>query len=267
MTTLLPRLPRPQKRLLSRRLPIVAPKGLPAHRASLARWTAWRAEVVAEVEKLEAGRRDLAREVERLERSRRKSEAKADTAADDVLSAIKSGSAMKIASVPAAADDGKLSVAVRALSKLDAEIEAKREMVDRIDAKLATLVNAALAEHGREIEAALSHTTVALREQAAQLIALRRVCGAGWTDKTVIDVPNFEPGAHPWKPLRIDENHIGGAMQTWRGLARTWRNDPCAKPKLAFPEFDAKRAADVLFHEKTATEMRLMDLDRANRFA
>ncbi len=240
---------------------------MPAHRASLARWTAWRAEVVAEVEKLESGRRDLAREVERLERSRRKSEAKADTAADDVLSAIKSGSAMKIASVPAVADDGKLAVAARALAKLDAEIEAKRETLDRIDGRISTLVNAALAEQGREIEAALSITISNLREQAAQLIALRRVCGAGWTDKTVIDVPNFEPGAHPWKPLRIDENHVAGAADVWRGLARTWRDDPCAKPKLAFPGFDPKRAADVLFHEKTPTEMRLMDLDRATRFA
>ncbi len=245
---------------------IVAPKGLPSHRASLARWTAWRAEVAADVERLDAGRRDLAREVERLERARSKSEAKADTAADDLLASIKAGGAMKISGVPAVADDGKLAVAARALAKLDAEIETRRETLDQIDSRISKLVNAALAEQGREIEAALSITVSNLREQVAQLIALRRVTGAGWTDKVVIDIPAFD-GAHPWRPLRIDENHVAGAADVWRKLASTWRDDPAVKPKLAFPGYDPKKAAAVQFHEKTQTEMRLMDLDRVNRFA
>ena len=54
-----------------------------------------------------------------------------------------------------------------------------------------------------------------MREQVAMLVALRRLTGAGFSDRLCLELPSFS-GRHERQPLRIEERHISAARGVWQ---------------------------------------------------
>ena len=97
-----------------------------------------------------------------------------------------------------------------------------------------------------------------MREQVAMLVALRRLTGAGFSDRLCLELPSFS-GRHERQPLRIEERHISAARGVWQRQLEAWQADPSAPARLAFPLHDPAKAEELVYHEKSPLERQIQD--------
>jgi hypothetical protein len=125
-------------------------------------------------------------------------------------------------------------------------------------------VKRAVYEHGAAIRVTYEVTVASLRDMLGQLVALDRLTGTGHEDRMVIDFPTFS-GPHPVVPIRVEESDIAAARRVWAGLMSTWQRDPRAEIDLEFPPHDPNAVETLIYHELTASERALVDLEFVNK--
>jgi hypothetical protein len=246
-------------------------KGLPPARGRLARYLVWRAEVSADLDRLEAGRTKLQNEIMRSEAAEAQAaaafEAEAATLAERVASGVEvlfSALARKPKSI---VQDTKLARA--ALARLEAEIQSKQALLTCIEGRWGEFHNSALCETGQEIGKAYASTLATLRDQMAQLEGLDILCGAGRGGRLVASVPAFRSAGH-----KIAGDHaivalpaeIGAAVGAWRALARIWSSDPRAPAAkhLRFGKHDPKAVDQTPYESLSPLERRARDIEYAH---
>ena len=207
-------------------------RGLPAARARLACYGAWRARSANELVQLEVGRSKLAERIAKAEQASKRQAAEVDADATSVVEQIKRGivdwTFGQGRKMPEAGPN--LAVEHQALSKLDSEIAAKRETIAAIDARLPGLAHAALVEHavkiGGEYQAALD----AARDAMTALEGLNVVLGRGRQGRPVGEMPGYAIAGHllEFTPVAAPLSEVAAAADVWRALARAWSADPRA---------------------------------------
>ena len=246
-------------------------RGLAPARARLARFVVWRRREADALAMLKAGRGKLMVRIERAEEAGHRESAAVDAAAASVVEQIKRGLDWTLSAVRKrpTEPEADLTVERTALAKLDAAIDAKRAEVDAIGKRLAEAANDALVEHaeatiGAEYLAAIE----AVRAAMTRLEGLEIALGRGRDGRLVGELPGFATAGHELDTtaLAAPQSEVAAAGENWRELARVWSDDPRADASkvLIFNKHDPGALKDVVYHELSDAERRLVDARHAN---
>lgn len=248
-------------------------RGLPLQRAALARHLAWVQSVAGEIAALQAGREKIVAQIAKAKAAQTKLKEDTNTVAASLLDKIKRGvewsfgSAVTPGHVARAetisASAHHLEVAESALAQIDQEIADKTALHVTLENRQGEFMRRALREHsaslGDEYLAALD----AVRECVTRLEALERFCGGGHDGRIVLDVPGFSAAGHRFDrvPVAVVGSDVADAIGAWRGLANAWAKTPRADPEkhLKFAPIDPNAVDDVMYHELTPSERRVVD--------
>ena len=245
-------------------------RGLPAARARLACYGAWRARSANELVQLEVGRSKLAERIAKAEQASKRQAAEVDADATSVVEQIKRGivdwTFGQGRKMPEAGPN--LAVEHQALSKLDSEIAAKRETIAAIDARLPGLAHAALVEHavkiGGEYQAALDAARDAMTALEGLNVVLGRGGKAGRSARCrATPSPDIFLNSHrsPHRCPKSPPLRTSGAR--WHGHGRLTRA-PTHRRFLQFAPHNPSSLEGVVYHELTAVERRLVDVRAAS---
>jgi hypothetical protein len=214
---------------------ITAPRGLPPARAELSRFMAYRAQIAADIARLETGRDRLVLEIAKAAAAKLQADeafdAQAVTLAEQVLTGVETlfaAFAGKREAKPV--PDTKLAKA--ALAKLEAELTSKQALADRLQDRSAEFTRAALREHGAVLGQEYLALLDQLRNTIGQLHALDVACGGPAKRDVRAMLPGFCSAGQPSRSLQIGpSNHaIDIAIGSWRALAQAWSRDAKAAP-------------------------------------
>lgn len=230
---------------------------LPGYRGEIERLKAFLKQTEGEIAKLEAGRATLVGEIEKLVVAKHAAEGSVVVEAASIVDRIKSGMGWNPPAPKARTivDDSDLRSGRMALEQLDAEIGGMRLRLDRIDNAIGEAVRAYL----REEHTARRERYAALREEMRQLLAeMNAVASFAGVGKfpAVFDVPDQNGSL---LPLRVDENHVSKISAEWKKLADALRDHPSRLPTLKFPAHDPKGVKQLVYHEMTRSERKLID--------
>ncbi len=245
-------------------------RGLPPARARLARFVAWRRRETDALAMLEAGRGKLMVRIEKAEEAGHRESAAVNAAAASVVEQIKRGLDWTLGAVRKrpTEPEADLTVERTALAKLDAAIAAKRAEVDAIGKRLADASDAALVEHAEATIGAEYHAAIeAVRAAMTRLEGLEVAIGRGREGRLVGELPGFATAGHELGVTAVaaPQREVAAAGENWRELARVWSDDPRADASkvLLFSKHDPGALKDVVYHQLTDVERRLVDARRA----
>jgi hypothetical protein len=218
-------------------------RGLPPCRAALARYMAYRAQVAADIAKLEAARDKLVTELARADAAKAEAETVFEAQAASLADSLQAGIEYVCSAFtgkPAPIPDVRLAKA--ALVKLEAELGAKQALADRLTDRYGEHINAALREYGATFTAEYVDLVDQLRSTICKLHSLDLATGVGRVGDPLASVPGFAICGQASRPLQVGPSPeaVGAAVASWKALGKGWATDARtpAKKHLRFPVRD-----------------------------